>query len=140
MTRGERNNNPGNLDYNAEIRYQGEIGLEDDGSSSRFAAFDTPHDGIRALARLLISYYNNHGITSIRGDVSRYAPSSDSNNVDAYCETMERETGYTRNQVLDFTDAGVLAKLVKGHIVAENGGCIYSEQDIANAVQDALNS
>lgn len=50
-TRGIRNNNPGNLEYSKSNPWVGQNG--DDG---RFAKFETPEHGIRALGRNLMSY------------------------------------------------------------------------------------
>ncbi|WP_409260545.1 hypothetical protein [Pseudomonas putida] len=57
--RDVRNNNPGNIDFNPRNDWQGQIGKEPDG---RFAIFDTPESGIRALGKLLINYRGKDGM------------------------------------------------------------------------------
>src|SRR5690348_12867209 len=56
--RGERNNNPGNLDYDPAIPYKGQLGVEivppGYAYRARFARFDTSRNGLRALARWLM--------------------------------------------------------------------------------------
>ena len=54
-TRGIRNNNPGNIDYNPRNDWAGQIGLElkVGNSTPRFARFDTAENGIRALGKLI---------------------------------------------------------------------------------------
>ncbi len=54
--RSVRNNNPGNIDFNPRNTWQGQLGLEIGVAKPRFARFDDPENGIRALGRLLINY------------------------------------------------------------------------------------
>jgi len=75
--RGIRNNNPGNIEANA-IKWQGATG-----NDGRFVVFDTPENGIRALARILKTYRDKYGLETVRGIVSRWAPPSE-NNTGAY--------------------------------------------------------
>lgn len=63
--RGIRNRNPGNIDYNPRNDWQGQIGKEPGG---RFAIFDTPENGIRALGKLLIKYRSRNLIPSVGGN------------------------------------------------------------------------
>jgi hypothetical protein len=56
LRRGERNNNPGNIDWNAANNWQGQLSLELEHVPPRFARFDCAENGIRALARILLHY------------------------------------------------------------------------------------
>lgn len=62
--RGIRNNNPGNIDFNSRNNWQGQLGVETGG---RFAIFDTPENGIRALGKLLINYRGKDGMPGVGG-------------------------------------------------------------------------
>ncbi len=66
-TRGIRNNNPGNIDYNQRNAWQGQLGLGLGVTKPRFARFDTPENGIRALGKLLLAYRGKDGRPGVRG-------------------------------------------------------------------------
>jgi hypothetical protein len=60
LTRGLRNNNPGNIEFGSFAKKYGATG-----SDGRFAIFPTMVDGIRAIAELLIVYSvqpDGHGV------------------------------------------------------------------------------
>ncbi|HXQ99814.1 MAG TPA: structural protein, partial [Pseudomonas sp.] len=50
VTRGVCNNNPGNIEYHPRNRWEGQL-APDPVIEKRFARFDTPENGIRALAK-----------------------------------------------------------------------------------------
>lgn len=75
--RGERNNNPGNLNF------AGQAGASLERPGGRFARFETAFDGLRALARQLM-LYAGRGINSVEKIISTWAPASDNNNTTAY--------------------------------------------------------
>ncbi len=52
MTRGIRNNNPGNIDHNPKNKWQGQL-QHDPKIEKRFCRFESPEYGIRALMKLL---------------------------------------------------------------------------------------
>ncbi|MDE9591255.1 structural protein, partial [Xenorhabdus bovienii] len=58
MTRGLRNNNPGNIDHNPANKWQGQL-PHDLSIEKRFCRFESPEYGIRALIKLLINYHGN---------------------------------------------------------------------------------
>ncbi|MCN8743111.1 lytic transglycosylase, partial [Escherichia coli] len=64
--RGERNNNPGNLNF------AGQAGASLERPGGRFARFETAFDGLRALARQLM-LYAGRGINSVEKIVSTWA-------------------------------------------------------------------
>ena len=69
LPRGIRNHNPGNLEKGDPWQ-----GLADDQSADpRFAVFEAPEWGIRAIARLLITYRDKHGVNTVNGVVNRWA-------------------------------------------------------------------
>lgn len=121
-TRGERNNNPGNI-VKSSSPWMGKIA----GNDSRFETFDTPQNGIRALAKL-ISNYINSGIDTIDEIIARYAPSNE-NNTTAYQSAVSRTTGFPRTMPL--TDSPeIVASLVNAIILHENGRNIYASSGI----------
>lgn len=134
-TRGERNNNPGNIDYHATTTWQGQLGVEDGVPHPRFVRFDCPENGIRAIARIILSY-RRHGISSIRGIIDRWAPPAE-NVTTAYVEDVATRLGEDPNAEIDL-DATALELLVTAIIIHENGRCLYPSETIAKAVASAL--
>jgi hypothetical protein len=130
--RGERNNNPGNIDKEPEP-FQGEV----PGSDSRFCTFSTPVYGIRAIAVLVLAYYQNHGLNTIQGIINRWAPSVE-NNTSAYVTDVCNRVGAAPTDVIAVDDPEVLEKIVTAIIWHENGRCIYSPQQIEDGVDAAL--
>ncbi|WP_347147235.1 hypothetical protein [Proteus vulgaris] len=49
IARGERNNNPGNIDYNPRNKWKGLVGIETGVPNPRFCVFESPEYGIRAI-------------------------------------------------------------------------------------------
>lgn len=124
LTRGYRNNNPGNIE--AGIGFQGETG-----SDGRFAKFNTPEMGYRALGKNLLTYKNKHGLDTIRGIISRWAPPNE-NDTEAYISYVSKQMGISPDQKLDMKDQGILSGLIKNISVQENG---YQRHD--NSVIEA---
>lgn len=92
LTRCQRNNNPGNIEYGSFAIRNGAIGHD-----SRFAIFRTPEDGFKALTTLLLERY---GHLTIAQTIAEYAPSNE-NNTEAYIKHVCEWTGYTRDHVLN---------------------------------------
>ncbi|EKH1314954.1 hypothetical protein U2U97_002939 [Escherichia coli] len=124
--RGIRNNNPGNLEYSKTNPWVGQTG--DDG---RFAKFETPEHGIRALGRNLLSY-QRQGIDTVNDIINRWAPPSDNNNTEAYIQAVCAQLGVTPDQPLDASNPDTLKALCASIIQHENGSQPYSDQQLAN--------
>lgn len=130
--RGIRNNNPGNLEYSKTNPWVGQTG--DDG---RFAKFETPEHGIRALGRNLLSY-QRQGIDTVNDIINRWAPPSDNNNTDAYIQAVCAQLGVTPDQSLDASNPDTLKALCASIIQHENGSQPYSDQQLATGVSAAI--
>lgn len=129
QTRGYRNKNPGNIDWNAQNKWQGQVGREPTGNPPRFAVFDKHENGIRALAVLLTTYQDRHGLRTIRGIISRWAPGNE-NNTDAYVAHVARLTGRAPGDTLDLHTFEDLRPLVAAIITHELGGQPYSDAQL----------
>ena len=70
MSRGLRNNNPGNI-RRSKVKYQGEVSPSRD---PEFKEFETMAYGYRAMFVLLDTYRSRYGLTTIRQMLNRYAP------------------------------------------------------------------
>jgi hypothetical protein len=117
LPRGIRNHNPGNIDYSERYKWQG---LDTPPSDGRFCRFKSAADGIRALARTLITYDKKHGVNTVRAIINRWAPAVE-NNTTAYVDQVARATGFDADQVLDMQTYPHLAPVVKAIIAHENG-------------------
>lgn len=123
LTRGIRNNNPGNIDYSLANKWLGQVGIEP-GPKGRFAVFDKPENGIRALGKLLQTYQRKYGLNTIEAIISRWAPGSE-NDTAAYVRAVERNTRTAPGAQVNLSDQVVLAGLIKAIIHHENAGYEY---------------
>ena len=130
--RGIRNNNPGNLEFSASNPWVGQTG--DDG---RFAKFETPEHGIRALGRNLLSY-QRQGIDTVSDIINRWAPASDNNDTDAYIRAVCAQVGVTADQPIDASNPNTLKALCAAIIHHENGSQPYSNDQLSTGVSAAL--
>lgn len=130
--RGVRNNNPGNLEASSSNPWIGQTG-----SDGRFAKFETPEHGIRALGRNLISY-QRQGIDTVSDIINRWAPPSDNNDTTAYIRAVCAQLGVTANQPLDASNPDTLQALCAAIIKHENGSQPYSSDQLSTGVSAAL--
>ncbi|HCQ6806560.1 hypothetical protein [Klebsiella pneumoniae] len=130
--RGVRNNNPGNLEASSSNPWIGQTG-----SDGRFAKFETPEHGIRALGRNLISY-QRQGIDTVGEIINRWAPPSDNNDTAAYIKAVCAQLGVTANQPLDASNPDTLQALCAAIIKHENGTQPYSSDQLSTGVSAAL--
>lgn len=143
--RGVRNSNPGNIDYNPRNDWVGQLGMEVGVSKPRFARFDTPENGIRALGKLLINYRGKDGMPGVGGQgidtvletVNRWAPASE-NNTQAYAAAVAKRLGVKPTDPINIKDPATLRGMVLSIIIHENGGNPYKAEVIDEGVRRAL--
>lgn len=125
LTRGIRNNNPGNL------RYAGQRGATSD--EDGFAVFQEQRDGIAALDRQ-IDLYLQRGKDTLAEIIETYAPPNE-NRTDDYTRYVARETGIEADQQIDRNDVASVSKIIRAIIDYENGqqGQQVSDRDIVRA-------
>lgn len=133
QSRGYRNRNPGNIDFNERNRWQGQTGREPMG---RFAQFDSHENGIRALAALLTTYQDRHGLRSIRGIIDRWAPPTE-NVTSAYVNHVASLTGFGPDDRLDLHTYAHIRPLVAAIITHELGGQPYAAAVIDEGLRRA---
>lgn len=144
IARGLRNNNPGNIDYNPRNDWQGQL-PPDPAIEKRFARFDCPENGIRALGKLLINYRGKdgmpgiglNGIDTVRETINRWAPSVE-NDTEAYVDAVADAAGVTPNAPINIRTPSILLGVVTAIIKHENGGNPYAPAVIAEGVRRAL--
>ncbi|MBA1200439.1 structural protein P5 [Pseudomonas capeferrum] len=145
IPRGVRSNNPGNIDFNPRNDWVGQLGLEQGVAKPRFARFDSPENGIRALGKLLINYRGKDGlpgvglkgIDTVLETINRWAPSNE-NNTQAYAHAVARRVGVQPTDPINIKDPATLRGMVLGIIIHENGGNPYSATVIDEGVRRAL--
>ncbi len=113
--RGIRNNNPGNLRFGPFARSMGATGQDSDG----FAIFGDPSTGTRAQEALLSGKaYLGGGRNTIASIISKYAPSSDGNDVGNYARFVAKQTGIAPNQPIGQAQIPAIAAAMRAF---ENG-------------------
>jgi len=143
--RGVRNNNPGNIDFNPRNDWVGQLGLEQGVTKPRFARFDSPENGIRALGKLLINYRGKDGMPGVGGKgidtvletVNRWAPANE-NNTQAYAAAVAKRLGVRPTDPINIKDPATLRGMVLSIIIHENGGNPYRAEVIDEGVRRAL--
>ena len=127
--RGIRNNNPGNIEKGAP--WQGLAA--DQSADSRFAVFDSPVYGIRALTVVLLTYRNRHKLRTPREIISRWAPAFE-NDTGSYVAAVARAAGIGPDDpVTDQELPAVVAAIIKH----ENGINPYPADLIADGIRRA---
>ncbi|MCE0964519.1 structural protein P5 [Pseudomonas sp. NMI4491_12] len=143
--RGVRNRNPGNIDYNPRNAWQGQLGLEEGVAKPRFARFDHPENGIRALGKLLINYRGKDGMPGVGGKgidtvletINRWAPSNE-NDTQAYAGSVAKRLGVRTTDPINIKDPATLRGMVVSIIIHENGGNPYKAEVIDEGIRRAL--
>ncbi|EAA7255795.1 lytic transglycosylase domain-containing protein [Salmonella enterica subsp. enterica serovar Newport] len=130
LSRGIRNNNPGNLNF------AGQKGATlESGPNARFASFPTMLEGIAALDRQVMLYLKR-GKNTIDQIIDIYAPSSDGNNTSSYKSYLSQYTGLGVKEKIDGSNFELMRKLVQGIINHENGAAAraVSGDDVMRAL------
>ncbi len=125
MTRGIRNNNPGNIDYHPENNWKGQL-AHNKAIESRFCRFSAPEYGIRAIIALLRNYQRKYGLNTVAGLISRWAPSNE-NNTNAYVSGVSKALGVTPGEAVSLSDTDTAIRLAKAIIRHENGSQPYPD-------------
>ncbi|WP_227136588.1 hypothetical protein [Kosakonia radicincitans] len=130
--RGIRNNNPGNLEF------AGQDGATSDG---RFAQFRTPFEGLRAMSRQLLRYYDGKTtgkqLRTVSDIVSTWAPKSENDTL-AYIAHISQMLGVSPDAQINLRDPNVMATMMNGIIQKENGRNPYGDEMVRSAGTAAI--
>lgn len=128
--RGIRNNNPGNIRWGENWK-----GLDPDGrqKDKSFCVFEEPKWGIRALCKVLLTYYRKHNLNTVREIINRFAPANE-NDTKAYVNHVAKLLGVEPDEKISVCDAKVMFTLITAIIQHENGQQPYSEEVIKGAM------
>lgn len=140
-SRGYRNKNPGNIDWNKANDWDGQVGREPTGTPPRFAVFATHEHGIRALAVLLTNYQLMHNLWTVEKMISRWCPPKDlhagAQNTAAYVAHVCKLTGWARGEVIDMKLYSDARPMVTAIITHECGGNPYDDATIDRGLEMA---
>ncbi|WP_283125503.1 structural protein [Providencia stuartii] len=117
--RGIRNNNPGNIDYNKNNHWKGQL-IYDHSIEPRFCRFETVEYGIRALILLLQTYRRQYGLTTVSQIIGRWAPNNENNTI-AYIQSVADTLGVSPTERIDLNNKAIAINLAKAIIQHENG-------------------
>lgn len=123
---GLRNNNPGNL----------RVGPNATGYNAGFATFQSPEDGLSAMARQLM-LFGDRGNNTLDGILTKYAPKSE-NDTTSYINAVSASTGYDAQQSLDLHDPGTLQTLMSAMIKHEQGTQPFTPETISSSINSAI--
>ena len=127
--RGERLNNPGDI----RITSQTWLGKVVPSQDAEFETFSAPEYGIRALAKILLSYHRQ-GINTIHAIISKYAPSSE-NDTQAYEADVAKRLNVKSTDPVNVNEYPVMYNLVRAIICQETGECVYNDDTINKGLQ-----
>lgn len=125
IARGERNNNPGNIDYNSANKWQGQL-PHDPSIEARFCQFQSAEYGIRAIYKLLQTYQRKYGLNSVAAIINKYAPPIE-NNTSGYINRAAASIGVGINDRIDTSDKKTGIALATAIVGVELGYQPYSE-------------
>ena len=92
------------------------------GSSTGFQQPSSYEEGIKAMDNNLMVYGTKHGINTLRGVISRYAPPQDKNDTEGYINFVAQKTGLKPDQKIDLSNPAVRHVISGPMILMEKGG------------------
>lgn len=131
QVRGLRNNNPGNIRYNAANNWQGQTGQDAQG----FVIFDTMVNGVRALARILYNY-GQAGLDTVQAIISKYSATDQA----AYITNVSTALQVSPTDMLNMESADTITNLVNAIIKQENGLDPLTAATISAGVSEGMNA
>jgi hypothetical protein len=116
MSRGLRNNNPGNIRLGS-ARFLGE---KEQSSDSAFRQFKSIEWGYRAMFVLLRTYVVRHKCCTLRQIINRYAPPVE-NHTNSYIRRVADATHLSPDEPVSITDGAMMMAIVAAMSEVENG-------------------
>lgn len=135
LPRGIRNNNPGNIDYSDYNKWVGKLPRDTD-IEPRFERFDSPVNGIRALALLIQTYQDRYGLRTVRAIIGKWAPENE-NKTSAYVAAVAASLRVDPDADIDVQDYRTARPLVLAIIRHENGQQPYTDTVIDEGLRRA---
>jgi hypothetical protein len=104
------------------------------GSNTGFQQFNTPQEGIAAMDKNLEVYGSKHGINTLRGVISRYAPSSE-NDTENYINEVSKRTSIKPDDKIDLSNPALRHILSGAMMIQEKGVKHFTQQESQLAQQ-----
>lgn len=117
--RGVRNRNPGNI-----RKGDNWIGLAPEQNDPDFCTFIDAQYGIRALAKVLLAYQDQHHLRTVREIINRWAPPNE-NETNAYVDYVSRKMRVTPETVVNLREPETAFAMVQAIIGQECAGYSY---------------
>lgn len=134
LSRGLRNNNPGNLVITSSA-WLGKIPVPQNTDSNRkFEQFKEVKYGIRAMIIDIIGDIGK-GKNTLRKLISEYAPPSE-NHTNNYINVVSKSLGISPDSIIKQVDFTFILKISRAIITHENGadGSLIADSDILDAI------
>lgn len=136
--RSFRNNNFGNLNY---VGQEGaSLEAKNGKGEARFAKFNTPEEGFRALANQLTSYSEGTSkaagykkLNTVQDIIKLYAPESE-NNTSQYVDSLSKKLGVRGDEQLNLKDPKVMTQMMRGIATIEGGNPQVTNDFMTNAI------
>src|SRR3954467_7950824 len=135
-TIGLKLNNPLNI-RKSSVAWTGKSAVQ---PNEDFVCFDSPHHGIRAAAKNLLTYYRKYKIKTVQGIVARWAPPDDDNDTAGYITRVAQRLQVKPDEELDLEDPEVLKALVVSMMPEEIGSVPYDAETLSTAVEAAYST
>jgi hypothetical protein len=129
IPRAVRNNNPLNIRISSSA-WQGKINPSTD---MEFEQFSNVQYGFRAAAKTIKTYNSKYGLNTLRGIISRWAPSNE-NNTNSYMAFVSKQLGISPDLIIDVTNREMLAQLVYAMSIMEAGRGWFSLDEARQGV------
>lgn len=123
--RGIRTNNPGNL-VKTPITWQGEVECSDKVNE----CFENDYYGLRAMAKVLHTYYHKYQLRTITDIMARFSE------FEGAAWGVSRLAGIEADAPLSLTDLGTTMSLMRAIIIQENGYNPYPDELIRQVLYD----
>ncbi|QAV22325.1 hypothetical protein [Proteus hauseri] len=122
-TRGERNNNPLNMNF------VGQKGATlEEGKNARFAKFETPYEGLERTVKQLMLYFDgksravgNRKLQTVQDIVKAWAPSADNNDTKGYVKRVSEKLSVSPTEIINLNDPEVMYALMNAMSKEEIG-------------------
>lgn len=136
--RSFRNNNFGNLNF---VGQEGaSLEAANAKGEARFAKFNTPEEGFRALANQLTSYSQGTSkaagykkLNTVQDIIKLYAPQSE-NDTSQYVDSLSKKLGVRADEQLNLTDPKVMTQMMRGIATIEGGNPQVTNDFMMNAI------
>lgn len=119
VSRGIRNNNPGNIRISTANNWIGKIEPNKKKDSS-FEEFKSMPYGVRAMMKLLQKYQRDYKLNTVKELITKWAPEKE-NNTAGYIASVCWSLQCSDSHILNLKEKNVMCALVNAMIFVENG-------------------